>query len=45
MDHGWLAYECGGRHKPGYYWVTIPAGLEGMDDAHVTNLDIRKTET
>ncbi|MGI6417427.1 MAG: hypothetical protein ACOX1P_17345 [Thermoguttaceae bacterium] len=33
MDHGWLAYECGGRHKPGYYWVTIPAGLEGMDDA------------
>ena len=33
VDHGWLAYQCGGRHKPGYYHVTIPPGLEGLDDA------------
>ena len=33
VDHGWLAYQSGGRHKPGYYHVTVPAGLEDLDDS------------
>lgn len=31
-DHGWLYYDSGGRHKPGRYWVTIPAGLHDLED-------------
>jgi hypothetical protein len=33
MEHGWLRYESGGRRSPGRYWVTIPDGLEDLDDA------------
>ncbi len=31
-EHGWLHYEAGGRHKPGQYWVTIPAELDDLND-------------
>ena len=34
-DAGWLHYEAGnrGQRLPGRYWVTIPDGLEDLDDA------------
>ncbi len=35
IDAGWLAYEPGGRHRPGRYRVTIPADLDAVADVAV----------
>lgn len=35
IDAGWLAYEAGGRHRPGRYRVTIPHDLEDVGDTAV----------
>lgn len=31
IDAGWLHYECGGKGRPGNYWVLIPPAVECDD--------------
>src|SRR5690606_31728992 len=35
VDAGWLHYEQPGNRRPGVYWVTIPAHLQGLADKAV----------
>jgi len=38
IANGWLNYERSGNREVGKYWVTIPAGFEGLSDAPVGDI-------
>jgi hypothetical protein len=42
---GFLHYEAGGKSKPGRYWVTIPTGLQSLDDGAVCDASFLRDET